>query len=65
MEGRPAESAGLRIRDIVVGMGGQVIGNIDDCFYAFARREAGTAVEAAPLHNGRRVTLTVNPSGGE
>ena len=67
-DGSPAEKAGLKRGDIVVGFGGKPIATIYDYTQALARYKPGDAVDIKVQRDGKDVTLkatlgTRNPRG--
>jgi Zn-dependent M28 family amino/carboxypeptidase len=59
--GSPAENAGLRGGDVIVGLGGQKIANIYDYTYALDAVKIGRPVAIELVRDGKRMTLTVTP----
>ena len=53
-DGSPAELAGLRADDVIVGLGGVAINDLYDLTYALRSHVAGDAVTVEWLHAGRR-----------
>ena len=59
--GSPAEKAGLKGGDVVVGFAGQVLKNVYDYTYALDAAKVGKPVEVEVLRDGQRLKLTVTP----
>jgi Zn-dependent M28 family amino/carboxypeptidase len=57
--GSPAEAAGLRRGDLLVGLGGREIGDIYDFVYALRDAKPGDQAVAVVLRDGQRLELTV------
>ncbi len=62
VEGGPAQKAGLRGGDIVVGLAGHKITNIYDYTYALEELEIGKPVSIIVLRDGEQVRLTIIPA---
>ena len=58
----PAERAGLRQGDIVIGLAGEVVSGIDDLQRVLTEERIGELVESVVLRDGRRLTLTLQPA---
>ena len=58
-EGGPAEKAGLLVGDILVGVGGQPVGDPDDLFVALNSDTVGKAVPVEVLRGGKPETVNV------
>lgn len=58
-EDSPAEKAGLRGDDIIVGFGGQPVKNIEDFMSGLMTQKPGNTVDVEVLRGGERVTLKV------
>ena len=63
--GGPAEAAGLRGGDIVVGLAGQTITNIYDYTYALDLVKVDEPVEVVFLRDGERMTTELTPAARE
>jgi S1-C subfamily serine protease len=67
-EGSPAARAGLRPADVIVEVGGDSIGTVEDLYSAIRTRDPGDAVELTILRGGERrnvdVTLARLPAPG-
>lgn len=65
-DGSPAERAGLRAYDVVVGFEGASVGGDDELIHAIAARAPGSVVQVRALRDGRElvvpVRLTERPS---
>jgi Tol biopolymer transport system component len=59
--GGPAERAGIRSGDIVVGVAGKPVENIFDYTYALEELQVGEAIEVIVQRGGDRLSLTVTP----
>ncbi len=59
--GGPADKAGLRGGDIIVGFGGRKITNIYDYTYALDAAKIGEPLNVVVLRDGKRLSLTVIP----
>ncbi len=59
--GSPAEKAGLKGGDVVVGFAGQILKNVYDYTYALDAAKVGKPVEVEVLRDGQRLKLTVTP----
>src|SRR5260221_1522704 len=59
--GSPAEKAGLKGGDVIVGFGGQKIANIYDYTYALDAVKIGQPATLEVMRDGQRLTLTVTP----
>jgi len=57
--GGPAERAGLRAQDILVGIDGQPIATTGDLRRELFRKKPGDTVRVEVVRDGRRVTLTI------
>ncbi len=58
-EGGPAEKAGILVGDILVGVGGQAVGDPDDLFVALNSEMVGKSTPVEVLRGGKATTLTV------
>jgi len=58
-EGSPAEKAGLRAGDIIIGLGDKTIRNLYDYTYALQEYRPGDVVELSVLREGERVRVLV------
>ncbi|MEJ2538621.1 MAG: M28 family peptidase, partial [Gemmatimonadota bacterium] len=56
-EGSPAAAAGLQPGDVIVGFGGDEVGDLYSYTYALRERNPGDAVDVIVLRDGRRLTL--------
>ena len=63
--GGPAETAGLRGGDVVVGLAGQTITNIYDYTYALDLLKVGEPVEVVFMRDGERMTTELTPAARE
>ncbi len=59
--GSPAEKAGLKGGDVIVGFAGQKIANIYDYTYALDAAKIGQPVNIVVTRDGRRVEVTATP----
>ncbi len=59
MPGSPAEKAGLQGGDVILGLGGKPILNLQDLQYALGGRRPGDVVEVRYQRDGRTVTVKV------
>ena len=59
--GGPAEAAGLRGGDVIVGLAGRTVANIYDYMYALDLLKAGEPAEVVVLRDGERVALELVP----
>jgi aminopeptidase YwaD len=59
MPGSPAEKAGLKADDVVLGLGGQKVLNLQDLSYALGAHRPGDVVELVYQRAGQAVTVTV------
>lgn len=57
--GSPAEKAGLKAKDVIIELGGQKIGGLDDFDLALRRFAPGQQVEVVVFRDGQNVTLKV------
>ena len=62
--GSPAERAGLRAGDVIVGLAGHEITNIYDYTYLLRELEPGAAVPVVVERAGTRVELSITPAPG-
>jgi len=60
-KGSPAERAGVREGDIVVGFGGAAVASVDDLHRLLTEAQIGTATALRVLRGGRLETLEVAP----
>jgi S1-C subfamily serine protease len=58
-ENGPAQAGGLLVGDILVGVGGQTVGDPDDLFSALNTDTVGQSIEVEVLRGGKRETLKV------
>lgn len=58
-EGGPAATGGLLVGDILVGVGGQPVGDADDLFSALHSETVGKAIAVEVLRGGRPETVNV------
>jgi S1-C subfamily serine protease len=58
----PAERAGLRPRDIIVALGGGVVGSVDDLQRQLTEELIGRETEISILRGGMQRSLTVQPA---
>ena len=65
IKGAPAEEAGVRDGDILVGLAGVEIETIHDFMSALAGLRVGEATEMTVLRNGQRKILPVVPAARE
>jgi S1-C subfamily serine protease len=65
IKGAPAEKAGVRNGDVLVGLAGVEIETIHDFMNALAGLKAGEATEMSVLRDGERLTLPVVPAARE
>lgn len=56
--GSAADTAGMRLDDIIISLDGTVISNWDDFLDAISTKDPGDLVEILVLRNGKQVTLT-------
>ena len=57
--GSPADRAGIRRGDILVGLGAHRIGSVEDFMFALTASKPGDAVTTTVLRDGRRMELAV------
>lgn len=62
--GSPAESAGLKPRDVLTTLDGRWTTTVADAFEAAAGAAPGKPVEVVVVRDGKEVTLTVTPRPG-
>ncbi len=60
--GSPAERTGLREGDIIVGMGGQPVGGVDDLHRLLTGQAIGTRMPIVVLRNSEQVQLEIEPA---
>ena len=60
----PAQSAGVRERDVIVSMDGQGISSIDDLQRALTRATAGKSVTLTVIRNGGHLVAHPHPKQG-
>jgi S1-C subfamily serine protease len=60
-KGGPAERAGIRAGDVVVGVAGKTVENILDYTYALEELKVGESIEVVVLRGADRLSLTVTP----
>ena len=60
--GSPAERAGLRVYDVIVGFEGAGVAGDDELIHAIAARAPGSAVQLRVLRDGREMATTVKLS---
>jgi S1-C subfamily serine protease len=58
-QGSPAERAGMRPQDIIVGIDGQAVNTVGDMRRELFKKKPGDAVRVEVVRDGRRLTLTV------
>jgi len=65
--GSPAEACGLKKGDIIVGLAGQAIRNLEDYSVLLFSRRPGETIEIEVLRDGERLTLqaTLQAKGGD
>jgi membrane-associated protease RseP (regulator of RpoE activity) len=56
-EGSPADAAGLRGGDVIVGFGGDEVGDLYAYTYALRARKPGDAVDVIVMRDGQRLSL--------
>jgi S1-C subfamily serine protease len=61
-EDGPAQTAGLWIEDVIVGLAGQPVAGVDDLHRVLTHTPVGTPVPATLLREGRRIERTVVPA---
>jgi S1-C subfamily serine protease len=57
--GAPAERAGLRVGDVIVSLGGEVVTGIDDLHRFLSRTAIGAPVAVGIIRGGQRLELTL------
>ena len=60
-EGSPAEKAGLRGSDIIIGLDHKKIRNIYDYVYALGQTKPGVPTEVVVIRGNRRMSLSIIP----
>ncbi len=60
-KGSPAEKAGLKSGDIIVGLAGETVTNIYDYVYALRQVEPGVPAEIMVIRNKKQIKLSVAP----
>ena len=65
VKGGPAESAGIQSGDLLVGLAGIDVENIQDFMSALGGLKAGEATEIIVIRNGQRIVLPVVPGTRE
>jgi S1-C subfamily serine protease len=60
--GSPADDAGLRARDIIVGFADAVVGRIDDLQRQLTRERIDRATTIAVLRDGKELTRWIMPT---
>ena len=65
IKGGPAEAAGVRSGDVVVGLAGVEVETIQDYMAALAGLKAGEPTELTVSRDGERVTLPITPGARE
>ena len=58
-EGSPAEKAGLKGGDVIVGLGGKPIGTINDYMESLGRYKPGDTADIVVKRDGKETTLKV------
>jgi S1-C subfamily serine protease len=61
----PAQRAGLREGDVIVGYAGQPIASIDELHKLMTEEQVGTKVELTLLRSGGKIALDVVPEAAE
>jgi hypothetical protein len=59
--GGPAEQAGLKAGDLIVGIGGRPVSNINTYMTLMGQQKAGTAIEVLVMRDGQQMLLKVVP----
>jgi S1-C subfamily serine protease len=59
--GGPAQSAGLREGDVIIGYRGQPVGSIDELHRLLTENEVGARVDLTLLRSGEKLTLSIVP----
>ena len=58
----PADRAGIRVRDIIISLGGSVVTAVDDLQRLLTRDHIGRATSVTVLRDGAQLELSVTPS---
>ncbi|MCS7020944.1 MAG: M28 family peptidase [Gemmataceae bacterium] len=59
--GGPADKAGIKDGDVIIGIAGETIQNISTYMTVMSRQKAGTPIEVTVVRKGQRLTLKVIP----
>ncbi len=57
--GSPAEKAGVKVKDVIVEIGGDAVTSVEDAFASIRSRKIGDKVDVVVLRGGKRTTLAV------
>jgi serine protease Do len=58
----PADRAGIRVRDIIIALGGSVVTAVDDLPRLLTRDHIGRATSVVLLRDGAQLDLSITPS---
>jgi len=62
VEGGPADAAGLRVRDVILELGGSVVSSVDDLHRVLTQEAISHETTVSVLRNGQLMSLRVTPS---
>ena len=61
VEGGPADTAGLRVRDVILELGGTIVSSVDDLHRVLTQEAISHETTLSVLRNGALVTLGITP----
>jgi serine protease Do len=62
VEGGPADAAGIKIRDVILELGGTVVSTVDDLHRVLTQEAIAHETTLSVLRNGQLTTLQITPA---